>query len=408
MEKDQETSLKYLFLTFLKIGAISWGGFMALISVVQKQLVEKDKKVADEVILDSISLASVLPGPVAFNVVAYLGFHLRGIKGALVSMVAILLPAFSLILGLTYIYSIYEEVPAFTNFFLGVLPAVAAIIISVALNMARKNMKDLLQLVILILSGLALIFFRSFYTTVLIMAGGAILGLLFYGKGVEEKAESELAQKTSKQNIQSFLPVVVVLLVLIGLVWGFPLLFHEQAAFTKALLLRDIAMTFSGMSLTLFGGGYVIIPAIHEIVVEGLNWVTAKEFTDAIAMGQITPGPIFISATFIGYKVANFWGALVATIAIFFPPAILMIFCSGFMDQIKQSRIISAIFKGLRPAVIGMIFSAAYTIGKGMEMHWATWLIFIGVLFLSIKLKVNVAYLIPLSGLMGILLFSLF
>ena len=119
MEKDQETSLKYLFLTFLKIGAISWGGFMALISVVQKQLVEKDKKVADEVILDSISLASVLPGPVAFNVVAYLGFHLRGIKGALVSMVAILLPAFSLILGLTYIYSIYEEVPAFTNFFLG-------------------------------------------------------------------------------------------------------------------------------------------------------------------------------------------------------------------------------------------------------------------------------------------------
>ena len=115
---------------------------MALVSVVQKQLVEKDKKIADEVILDSISLASVLPGPLAFMVVSYLGYYLRGIKGALVSMVAIILPSFLLILALTYIYFIYGQLPAFTNFFKGVLPAVAAIIISVSVNMSQKNIKD--------------------------------------------------------------------------------------------------------------------------------------------------------------------------------------------------------------------------------------------------------------------------
>ena len=112
---------------------------MALISVVQKNLVEKDKVVSDEEILDGISLASVLPGPVAFNVVTYIGYRLRGMKGAMVSMAAILLPSFILILVLSYFYFIYGELPAFTNFFLGILPAVSAIIISVAFNMSKKH-----------------------------------------------------------------------------------------------------------------------------------------------------------------------------------------------------------------------------------------------------------------------------
>lgn len=404
MHKEEHTSLKYLFFTFLKIGAISWGGFMALISVVQKQLVEKDKKVADDVILDSISLASVLPGPLAFNVVSYLGYHLRGIKGALVSMVAILLPSFFLILILTYIYFIYDQLPAFNNFFLGVLPAVAAIIISVAINMTKKNIKDYRQVIILVFSGLCLVFFRSFFTTMLIMAVGGITGYFFYRNTVSSSGKIN-ATKT-EVNLRSSIIGGVAVVSIILFIWFLPNIFQSEFS-DRATLVRDISLTFSGMSLTLFGGGYVIIPAIQEVIVEGLNWLTTKEFTDAIAMGQITPGPIFISATFIGYKVGGMLGAIAATIAIFFPPAFLMIFCSRFMLQIKQSKIISAIFKGLRPAVIGMIFAAAFTISRGVEIQWPTLLIFVGVLISSIKFKVNVVYLIPISGLTGMILFGL-
>lgn len=405
IENEPSTSLRYLFFTFLKIGAISWGGFMALVSVAQKQLVEKDKKIADEVILDGISLASVLPGPLAFMVVSYLGYFLRGIKGAVVSMVAILLPSFFLILALTYFYFIYGQLPVFTNFFNGVLPAVAAIIISVAANMSKKNIKDYRQLIILIFSGLCLIFIRSFYTTMIIMAIGGISGLLIFRKSsaavyVKDSKESGFDTKNIIISILSFLIITL-------FIWFLPDIFRGTNSW-KASLIRDIFLTFSGMSLTLFGGGYVIIPAIQEIVVNGLNWLSTKEFADAIAMGQITPGPIFISATFIGYKVAGFAGAVVATLAIFFPPGFLMIFCSHFINRIKNSGIISNIFKGLRPAVIGMIFSAAFTIGKGIDFHWISIFIFVAVLISAIKFKVNVVYLIPGSGVIGMLLFYFF
>ncbi len=134
--------------------------------------------------------------------------------------------------------------------------------------------------------------------------------------------------------------------------------------------IRKLMVAFSGMSLTLFGGGYVFIPAIQETVVQNLHWLSVREFTDGIAIGQITPGPILISATFIGYKVAGFWGALIATIAIFLPSGVLMIAGAHFLDKFKRSNLVTSIFMGLRPAVIGMIFAASFTIGHSIEINW--------------------------------------
>lgn len=405
MQDHKDISLKYLFFTFLKIGAISWGGVMALISFIQKQLSERDKVVEDEVILDSIMLASVLPGPIAFNVVSYLGYRLGGMKGALLSMVAILLPSFILILILTNLYFLYGQLPAFNDFFLGILPAVSAIIISVAFNMSRKHIKDFIQISVCITAGLVLIFSRSFFTTLIIILAGAALGYLFYRKSVSTEVRPAGGEKII--NIRKILLFLIVLSVFATAFWFLPRLFKDPVS-GKILLQRDLVFTFSGMSLTLFGGGYVVIPAIQKVIVDGLQWLNNREFADAITMGLITPGPIYISVTFIGYKVGGILGAITATIAIFFPSGFLMIFCSRFMDYIKKSKIIAAVFKGLRPAVIGMIFSAAYTIGKGMELTWPSILIFLTVLVLSVKFKVNMVYLIPLSGLAGILLFNIF
>jgi len=402
MQTGKKISLTYLFLTFLKIGSISWGGFMALIAIVQKQLVDKDKIIREEMILDGISLASVLPGPVAFNVVTYLGYQLRGLRGALVSMIAILLPSFTLILILATVYSRFGELPVFNRFFLGVIPAIVAVVLSVAITMVQKQIKDYKQAIVCILAGLVMIFFHAFYATLLLIFISALTGYFLYYDS-DQKSTSDLVESApvNFKRIAFFVSVFVLLILGIWLV----ITFFEPATASQYKLLQTIFMTFAGMSVTLFGGGYVIIPAMQQIIVDGFHWLTINEFSDAIAMGQITPGPILISATFIGFRLAGFLGACVATIAIFFPPGFVMIIFSRFLKIIQKSAEITAIFKGLRPAIIGMIISSAFTIGKGAVLAWPSATIFLTVFVLLIKFRLNVVYLIPLAGIAGILFF---
>jgi chromate transporter len=402
MHPNKEISLKYLFFTFLKIGAISWGGFMALIAVVQKQLVDKDKIIKEELVLDGISLASVLPGAVAINVITYIGYQLRGIKGALVSMVATVIPGFLLIVGLGVIYSTYGELPIFTKFFMGILPAITAIILSVAYSMARKQITDIRQLVMCILAAICMLTIHSFFATLFVIIISAIAGYYFY-HGPDPKSGKE-NKRAITFNYKKWLIYAVVTFGTLAII-GFIISYFNIDTFEWYKINRTIFLTFSGMSLTLFGGGYVIIPAMQQVIVEGFHWLSTKEFADAIAMGQITPGPVILTATFIGFRVAGYLGACVATFAIFLPPSLLMIILSGFLKKMKDSNVITSIFKGMRPAIIGMIFSAAFTVGKEAELIWPSAIIFLTVLVLLVKFKVDVLYMIPLAGLAGILFF---
>jgi chromate transporter len=404
MNDTRKTTLRYLFLTFLKIGATSWGGFMALISVVQKQVVEKDMKIASESLLEGISLASVLPGPIAFNVITFVGFKLRGIKGAFVSMAGILLPSFLLMLIFSFLYIKYGDIPSFTHFFMGVLPAVAAVIISVAISMAKKNISDAPQVLIAFAAFIIIIFSKSYSTTLIVILISGITGYLFYHKlsgGKQKEVIIKHITGGSKKSILIYLALIVILIVLILI---FPLILPHKFE-TSALLHKKIMLAFSGMSLSLFGGGYVVIPAMQQVVVNSMNWLTNKEFADAVALGQITPGPIFISATFVGYKLAGFWGALNATIAIFLPPGLVMIASTHYFDKIRNSTVIIAVFKGLRPAIIGMIAAAAFTIIAHGDISLKTGLLFCVFLIMSIIYKADPVFLIPGAGIIGLLIF---
>jgi chromate transporter len=450
MQDGSKISLKYLFFTFLKIGAISWGGFMALIAVMKKQLVDKDKVLREEVVLDGISLASVLPGAVAINVATYLGYHLRGTKGALICLTATILPAFFAIIGLGTIYSTYGELPLFNKFFLGVLPAISAVILSVAIGMAQKQVKDYKQIIICALAGIGLLTIHSFLVTLAVIISSALMGYFLYRNPGSKVKSSEtktsniginklpgnnaISSPTSladenalsdnnilrrdnafsgnemildhkrlfiKDTLFNYLIGTILLVLIIALSINYFDIY--DSAWYK--INRTIFLTFTGMSLTLFGGGYVIVPAMQSVIVDGFHWLTTKEFADAIAMGQITPGPVIITATFIGYRVAGYLGAFFATLAIFYPPGFLMIILSGFLRKIKDSDVINAVFRGMRPAIIGMIFSAAITVGKGAEMVWPSALIFTVVLILLMKYKLNVVYMIPLAGIAGMLFF---
>ncbi len=290
---------RYLFFLFLKIGATSWGGFMALIAVIQKQAGEIDKVIAEEEIVRAVSLASVLPGPMAVNVVAYIGYKVRGLKGALFSIIGVLLPCFLLMLVLCYVYFTYGNALSFTHFFLGLLPAVAAILTTAAFTMAKKNIKDSYQVIIAIASVAAVLFLHSFYTTVYIVLISGLAGYFFYRSKETTNivAPKNLLVKDNKKQLSTYAVYALLLLITAGC---FYFLWIQKNA--SLHLYSNLVFTFSGLSLSQFGGGYVVIPSMQKIIVDGLHWLSQQQFTDAIAMGQITPGPIYISAAFIGYN----------------------------------------------------------------------------------------------------------
>lgn len=391
----ERTSLSYIFFTFLKLGATAFGGYMSLVAIVQKQLVEVDKKLKEEDLLDGISLTSVLPGPVAVNTIAYVGYQLRGVPGAIAAFAGIILPSFFLVIFLSWLYFSYGNIPAVKNVFSGITPAITALIVTVAIGMTRKTIKLPAQWTICLLAALLLILVGGFAVTFLLIIVSGVTGAFLFRQSAEQALPGD--EKIHFENKQLVISGVVLLLLLCTLLWG-----GQYPGAPKDV---QILSTFSGISLTLFGGGYVVIPALHELFVENLNWLTSAEFADGIAIGQITPGPIFVTATFIGYKVAGVLGAFLATVAIFTPPAVLTVLLSRFVKILNQSSVVKAAMKGVRAAVIGMIFASAITIGQTITPSVVSAIIFAAIFIISLKYTISPVYLIIASGVAGFILF---
>ncbi|MBR8840101.1 MAG: chromate efflux transporter [Stigonema ocellatum SAG 48.90 = DSM 106950] len=396
-QKGCKFSLTTLFWIFLKIGSTAWGGFMPLIAVIQNY-VKKNDLLEEQEIIDAIFLASVLPGPMAFNVVVGVGYRLHDIKGALVCGLGVILPTFILVLGLSVAYFHWGQIPVVERLFMGFTPAMIAIVISAAWSMARKTIKGVPEIVISLAACAVLLGFGSFYSTIGIVLGSSLVGWLLFRNSITTPPEpSELTppvepqsepQSSSKNKLLSvsLLPAMWLLTVQPGLV-------------------LKLFTTFAAMSLTLFGSGYVFIPIIQDLVVHNQGWVTNKEFIDGLAISQITPGPILITSAFIGYKVAGLLGALSATVGMFLPPALLMLVGTYFLNNLKKSAVVKAALRGVRPAVVGMLIAAAFLVGSTVPQHWASVVILAAALIAIIRFHVDVALIIPIAGVVGIALY---
>lgn len=390
----QQISLFRLFLVFLKIGTTAFGGNIALVAAVRKDLCEKRKLLSDEQVLDFITLGNILPGPLATNVIAACGYSIRGLIGAILGLLGIVLPALVLICLLAEFYFNHGDAAWFLKIFSGLLPGVAAIIAATAWSLAKKNVRNPLQILILAAAAAAIFFLKGFLVTLCIVAIAGIIGYFSFRVKKEENVPLPAARKMSKVPLYAMLTMLACGFALF-LVHPAPLLLQE---------LRMLGLTFGSMSVTLFGGGYVFIPAIEKVVVGTHHWVTSKEFADGIAMGQVTPGPVAITASFVGYRLAGIWGAIVSAITIFFPPAILMLLVQQFLDRLKGRPEVESVFQGVRPAVIGMILTSVWVIGKSAPHDWQSLVIFGTILGLSLWKNFDTAVLVVTAGAMGWLL----
>ena len=380
-----------LFLQFLKTGSISFGGYMMLIAMVQYEFSKEEKFIKKSQVLDAITLASFLPGPMAINVSTYLGFIMKGWRGAILAFIAVLTPSFIIMIIFTELYFSSKNLPGFQSFFSGVLPVVSAVIISVAYDISSKVNKSYFSYLIVTLSFFLAVILKGYLAIIVPLLLSGLLNVLYFKK----KIFSSIIKRPKKQYIIRFEGIIVA-----GIILTLFYIFINNVTYDSINL--ELVRVFSNISLTLFGGGYVFIPVLDKIIVNEIGWLNSQQFIDCIAMGQITPGPILISATFVGYKMNGITGALLATFSIFAPSSVIIIFISRFFLYFKNNMFAKKIIQGIKKGIVGLILYSAIIVllNKG-SIDVFTVIVFISSIMILIKTKVHPVILILLSGLAG-------
>ncbi|WP_421655412.1 chromate efflux transporter [Leptothermofonsia sp. ETS-13] len=338
-------------LRFLKLGSIGFGGGVAVIALMEQECVRRRTCVETEEFLHGVGLGQIL-GPFAVNTAFFIGYRMFGLGGALLAQAAFLAPSVSLVIGLSWLYFSFNQIPSLQGALAGLAPVVIALILSAAWSMGRKSIQSTVAIALLLVAvggSLARI------NPVWILAIAGVVGYLL-----------KLDRSRSRgQAAYLILPLPL-------LIKGLPHTLSAALPATSTLMtvgLLTLAMGFLKVGVVFFGGGFVLIPVLHQQLVTQLGWLTPQEFIDGVAISQLTPGPMAVLATFTGYRMAGIAGALVATVALFLPATLLMWGISHFYQQLRQVTAVKDFLAGVNPVVVGLILAAAIALAPS-SLHW--------------------------------------
>ncbi|MEO1403805.1 MAG: chromate efflux transporter [Cyanobacteria bacterium J06635_1] len=381
---------------FLKLGVLGFGGPQAHIAMASDEAVDRRGWLTPEAFSDGLAMCEMLPGPASTQMGIYIGYVRGGWLGALVAGFCFITPAFLIVVALAWVYFRFAQLPQLAALFFGLSPVMIAIILGFCWKLGRKSITDWVGVAIS-LATFALSLFSNLSTLLIFLICGG-LGILVYGRrlGAGLGAGLLLAQ------VQSVSPKPDVLAQ--SSFWGT----ERIAQFFGPLL-----FFFLKVGAFIFGGGLVIIPLLEFEVVERLHWLTRSEFIDGIAIGQLSPGPVVITAAFVGYKVAGVFGALVSTIGIFTPSFLFIMLAAPVLLRLRQNAWIQAFLKGVKPAVLGAIAAAAIPLGETAFFRSNSTLtvlavaIGIAALIAIVRFRVTAWKLILAGALMGLMAYPL-
>lgn len=383
------------------VGLTGYGG-PAILAQMKKTLVHQKEWVSEEDFMNTLSLAQILPGATGVSLLGYLGYKLKGVTGWFIGSFLYILPAFLFTTILSALYFQYHDLAFVQKLFTGLGALVVALLLNAIVQLSKPvfgkaDKKDYKGILIAIISFVLAVFTHINIVSVILLSGALGFILHFFTREFEG---------VSLNNKNAYIPRVRGKLIspdvgflLIGLGTMAVLLFLTRSIFWQ------LSSTFFQIGAIAFGGGFTTIPLIQHIIVDGHHWLSLSEFRDGIAIGQITPGPVFITAAFIGYKVAGWLGALVSTISIFLPSLLFILILGKFHEQIKHLKSVRVVVKGFLSGFIGIIASVALSFGEKSLVSWQTWLIFLATLFVVMKLKKDVIWTILGTIFVSLLIF---
>ena len=376
MTENKKGNLKEIAGLFLKLGAISFGGPAAHIAMMEAEVVKKRQWLTHAHFLDLIGATNLIPGPNSTEMTMHCGHERAGWPGLLVAGISFIFPAILITMVFAWLYKLYGQLPAVEPYIYGIKPAVIAIILSAAISLGQKALKSP---ELGIIGGLTLVVALLGVNEIAALFGcGIIGGLLAYFR-----------------NLRKTAPALS------------PLLLLQTAAPEFQLSNLKIFLSFLKVGALLYGSGYVLFAFLDaELVNKG--FLTKQQLIDAIAVGQFTPGPVLSTATFIGWQLAGFWGAMAATLGIFLPSFVFVSILNPLIPRIRKSALLSAFLDAVNVASVAVILAVTIKMGRDTLTDWRSILIaalsFLVVFYFK---KLNSAFIVLGGAGLGYLLWLL-
>lgn len=365
--------LKEVAKLFFKLGCIGFGGPAVHIAMMEEEVVRKRKWISQEHFLDLVGATNLIPGPNSTEMTMHCGHEKAGWKGLIVAGVCFILPAVVITGIFAYAYQLYGKLPQVEPFIYGIKPAIIAVIVSLMISLGKKALKTIeLGVIGVIAAILAVYGINEIY----ILFGAGFLGVLLH------------LIKTRKQTLHSIFPFVLL-----------------QITDTTTLSFNwKLFWIFLKVGSILYGSGYVLFAFLDaELVSTGM--LSKQALVDAIAVGQFTPGPVFSSATFIGWQIAGLPGAIAATIGIFLPSFLFVALLNPYIPKLRKCKIMSAFLDTVNVVSVAIILAVCLEMGKASITDWRTTLIAIAGFTVTIKFKkLNSAFVVIGGAVTGYLL----
>jgi chromate transporter len=359
---------------FLRLGVTAFGGPAAHVAIMHTEVVERRKWVSEQEFLDLFGAANLIPGPTSTELAIYLGYQRAGWIGLVLAGVCFILPAMLIVLGLAWLYVRFGTTPLASGIFYGILPVVIAIVAQALWNLGKKAVKNWLT------AALGLLVVSLYFL-------GANILILLLAAGLIAMVVENISRLKRLPVVGFWLPLAGLGLLAGSIPFSLPILF----------------LNFLKIGATLYGSGYVLLAYLRADFVHGLGWLTDKQLIDAIAIGQVTPGPVFTTATFIGYLLGGVPGALLATAGIFLPSFIFVAAASLVINRIRNSPWTAGFLDGVNVASLGLMLGVTIQLGSTAVIDPITILIALVSLFLLLRFKINSTWLIAGGALIGLI-----
>ncbi len=384
-EVRRRVSVRDLTIYFLRLGFMGFGGPVALVGQMERELVGERKWLTREEMREAVAVCQSLPGPLAIQAGIFIAYLRGGFWGAWAGGWAFILPNFLIVAGLGALFVHFGDLRGVNGIFYGVSPAVIALILHSSYRLAKLGMEDWVQWAIAAVCFVVTIALQA-EVALLFIAAGAV-GVLYYGS---------LFRRTKRPpGLLSVSPAAAV-----------PLIAMAQPAASGSILLKLLTFFLKAGAFT-FGSGLVIVPFLEQGLVTHYGWIGEREFLIAVAVGMISPGPVVITATFVGYIVAGFWGSVAATVGIFLPSFLIVLIAASIVARHRASPDLQGFIKGAYGAAIGTILGACVLLGKIAFGDWLTVLIGIVALLVLFRWKVSNPLLIAVAAIVGLIAFPI-